>query len=609
MASPNNSNYCGGKAEGLKLLKEHKLPVPDFMVISNNEVHNVLETPEEMAKLYMKIKERFGCTKLAIRSSADKEDGQSKSYAGFFSTVLNVPIRKDKIYQAMKEVYESANRSVSNPIKMNIVIQIMVKPRISGVCFSDSFDERGQKICLISFVKGLANKLVDGRTTATNVFYKIKNNKICHSDYVVRGMLHRESCHLDKLVALVQKIRKEIAENSDIEWCIDEQGSPWIVQLRPITRKIHLSKETEKYIVASEGVVKGKVCYIDSSLPTGQLKNAINNFKSGNILVSDYTDTFFMPAINKAHAILTSEGDILSHSAITARELNIPCLVGIKNLSSKIKNGDEIFLDTYKNILKVNGVNISEETTDIDLTSMYDFSNISELTIKEDIFLFENIFGENILYHDSNCLPENIKRARQKLETKFGDKIQISTSNKYHWYFEWKNFCKFAIFRKYYYKALELVQNFKEDEIDHLYKEIIEKCMEIQKSKRSNNELERQEIIISLYFLLDMMLPMGLSIKHAYLEAFFLMSFSSLLSQEKVKKKKLEKVQKYLHCVIARKNEIFKKFMENGLLSYDFMQIRDTQIREKFQGKYPKYSPKMYQLFYEKYIEDVNADI
>lgn len=45
----------------------------------------------------------------------------------------------------MKEVYESANRSVSNPIKMNIVIQIMVKPRISGVCFSDSFDERGQK--------------------------------------------------------------------------------------------------------------------------------------------------------------------------------------------------------------------------------------------------------------------------------------------------------------------------------------------------------------------------------------------------------------------------------------------------------------------------------
>lgn len=59
--------------------------------------------------------------------------------------------------------------------------------------------------------------------------------------------------------------------------------------------------------------------------------------------MSDYTDTFFMPAINKAHAILTSEGDILSHSAITARELNIPCLVGIKNLSSKIKTATRYF--------------------------------------------------------------------------------------------------------------------------------------------------------------------------------------------------------------------------------------------------------------------------
>lgn len=51
MASPNKFKLLWGKAEGLKLLKEHKLPVPDFMVISNNEVHNVLETPEEMAEI------------------------------------------------------------------------------------------------------------------------------------------------------------------------------------------------------------------------------------------------------------------------------------------------------------------------------------------------------------------------------------------------------------------------------------------------------------------------------------------------------------------------------------------------------------------------------
>ena len=415
----NNSSFQGGKAEGLKLLKEYKLPVPDFMVISNQEVHNILENQEAMADLYQRIKEKFIGTTLAIRSSADKEDGQSKSYAGLFSTILNVAIKKDDIYQAIKDVYESANRSISIPVKMNIIIQVMVKPLISGVCFSDSYNENGQKICLVSFVKGLANKLVDGKVKATNVFYKIKNNKICYSDYEVRGTLYQYSSYLNKLIPLVQKIRIEIAKNSDIEWCIDNQGKPWIVQLRPITRKIHLSKETEKYIIASEGIVKGKAYYIDSTLPTEELKIAINNFKKGCILVSEYTDTFFMPAINKACAILTSDGDILSHSAITARELNIPCLVGIKNLSLKIKNSDDIFLDTYKNILEVNGINLSGKTADIDWSSVYDFSNITELRIKEDIFLFENVFGFFILYYDKNCLSENIKIVRQKLVEKF----------------------------------------------------------------------------------------------------------------------------------------------------------------------------------------------
>ena len=42
------------------------------------------------------------------------------------------------------------------------------------------------------------------------------------------------------------------------------------------------------------------------------------------------------------------------------------------------------------------------------------------------------------------------------------------------------------------------------------------------------------------------------------------------------------------------------------------MQIRDKQIREKFQEKYTKYSPKMYQLFYDRYIKETileNKDI
>ena len=109
-----------------------------------------------------------------------------------------------------------------------------------------------------------------------------------------------------------------------------------------------------------------------------------------------------------------------------------------------------------------------------------------------------------------------------------------------------------------------------------------------------------------------MILPMGLSIKQAYRETFLRTPFPSLLAQEKVRNQKLAKVQKYLYSVMTEKNEIFKKFIEKKLLSYDFMQIRDKQIREKFQEKYTKYSPKMYQLFYDRYIKETileNKDI
>ena len=49
-------------------------------------------------------------------------------------------------------------------------------------------------------------------------------------------------------------------------------------------------------------------------------------------------------------------------------------------------------------------------------------------------------------------------------------------------------------------------------------------------------------------------------------------------------------------------------FIDNNLLSYDYMQIRDQQIRSLFDNKYPKYSVQMYQLFYKRYMKEKNAD-
>jgi len=53
----------------------------------------------------------------------------------------------------------------------------------------------------------------------------------------------------------------------------------------------------------------------------------------------------FLLSLRKAEAIITEEGGMLSHAAIISRELNIPCIVGVKNATKILHNGDIIALN------------------------------------------------------------------------------------------------------------------------------------------------------------------------------------------------------------------------------------------------------------------------
>jgi pyruvate,water dikinase len=66
---------------------------------------------------------------------------------------------------------------------------------------------------------------------------------------------------------------------------------------------------------------------------------------SGEILVAGRTDPGWVPLYPAAIGILIERGSILSHSAIVAREMGIPTIVGIPGLLSALKSGDEIEMD------------------------------------------------------------------------------------------------------------------------------------------------------------------------------------------------------------------------------------------------------------------------
>ena len=83
------------------------------------------------------------------------------------------------------------------------------------------------------------------------------------------------------------------------------------------------------------GQVKGKVRIILN-------KAQFNQFKAGEILVTEMTSPDFVPILKKASGIITDEGGIMCHAAIISRELKIPCVVGTKVATQVLKDGDEV---------------------------------------------------------------------------------------------------------------------------------------------------------------------------------------------------------------------------------------------------------------------------
>lgn len=71
-------------------------------------------------------------------------------------------------------------------------------------------------------------------------------------------------------------------------------------------------------------------------------QNDFSKFEDGDILVSGMTRPEFVPLMKRAKAIVTNEGGITCHAAIVSRELGKPCIIGTKNATTQIKEGDWI---------------------------------------------------------------------------------------------------------------------------------------------------------------------------------------------------------------------------------------------------------------------------
>ena len=97
---------------------------------------------------------------------------------------------------------------------------------------------------------------------------------------------------------------------------------------------------------ASKGKGTGKVTIVKGV-------SDLKKMKKGNVLVAVTTHPDYVAAMRIASAIVTNEGGITSHAAIVSREYGIPCIVGTKNATQILKDGDLVEVDAEKGIVKL----------------------------------------------------------------------------------------------------------------------------------------------------------------------------------------------------------------------------------------------------------------
>jgi phosphoenolpyruvate synthase/pyruvate phosphate dikinase len=94
------------------------------------------------------------------------------------------------------------------------------------------------------------------------------------------------------------------------------------------------------------GIVKGKTCIIIS--PDDYAK-----FTTSDVLVTSTIRPDQIHLIRQCSAIITNEWGLLSHAAIIARELKIPCIIGTKIATKVLKDGDLVEVDAENGVVKL----------------------------------------------------------------------------------------------------------------------------------------------------------------------------------------------------------------------------------------------------------------
>ena len=355
---------------------------------------------DEIVEAYGHLCKEYGeMTDTAVRSSATAEDLPDASFAGQQETFLNIHGHA-ALLEACKKCFASlfTNRAISYredkgfdhfDIALSIGVQKMVRSdkASSGVMFSIDTESGFKDAVFIGAAWGLGENVVQGAVNPDEYYVFKPTLKQGHEPIITKDLGAKaikmiyspdsanpvknvdvpvadrdKYCLSDQEILQLAKWACTIEDHysqhhnrycpMDMEWAKDgETGELFIVQARPET--VHANKDAnilENYKLKGEGKILANGASVGEKIGSGQVNiikdvSNINDFKKGQVLVTDMTDPDWEPIMKIASAIVTNRGGRVCHAAIISRELGIPCIVGCGDATEKLPNHTDVTVD------------------------------------------------------------------------------------------------------------------------------------------------------------------------------------------------------------------------------------------------------------------------